>query len=479
MTEAMKRGVTILFAVVFLTTFLMMGLFLVDEGKAEGGNGVVEGTLLGLDTRDYTNNVKIKVSAADRALIRHHKLAMPWDTVQKDAGTFDWSYYDAEITNMLADGCQSILLLLEGQVPTWARDAGYGSFARKAPPQDWMYFYDFCAAVAQRYGDVVDFYEIWNEPGWDSDGKAYQQWKVFHFGGQVETEYLPMLQVGYAAVKKYDPSAMVICGALMSSTDPNPTQGTGLYDLLFDDAKRPGQDVTIGVSSQRPIIAERSMYFNSNGLWDGGNGVAEAGTAQQEWVFDERSNGRPVQDYICLQNPDKNPVDANLTFTMTRGEVLEKTVSLPGKSLVTLNINSILGFQGCCDAVAIHTYKAPWDWGAYYYNCVQAMRSHGAGQEGVVTEVGWPNSTELKPDPYTEAGQTDAIGSQGVGGLFANGCRKIWIYKAVDEPPGKAWDAMYYGLFNYLGSPHPAWDEYKKWQTQLLNYPQLPSSWTP
>jgi hypothetical protein len=164
---------------------------------------------------------------------------------------------------------------------------------------------------------------------------------------------------------------------------------------------------------------------------------------------------------------------------MTRGEVLDKTVTLPPKARVTLDVNNLLGFHGSCDEVAIHPYKAPWDWGTYFYNCVQAMRAHGAGQEGVVTEVGWPHASSLRPDPYTEAGQAEAIGSQGIGSLFNSGCNKMWIYKDIDEDPGTSWDNMYYGLFDYLGNPHPAWSKYKEWQSQLPNYPLLPSSWTP
>jgi hypothetical protein len=46
----------------------------------------------------------------------------------------------------------------------------------------------------------------------------------------------------------------------------------------------------------------------------------------------------------------------------------------------------------------------------------------------------------------------------------------------VDEDPGESWDYNYYGLFDYTGQPHPAWAEYKYWQTTLPDYPNLPSS---
>ena len=63
-----------------------------------------------------------------------------------------------------------------------------------------------------------------------------------------------------------------------------------------------------------------------------------------------------------------------------------------------------------------------------------------------------------------------------MGGLFNSGCRKIWIYRDLDEPPGTSWDKCYYGLFDHLGNPHPAWGSYKSWQSQLPDYPVLPGT---
>jgi hypothetical protein len=784
------------------------GFFSLGAGEAEADSGVINGQLLGLDTRDYTNNLSVKVNASERAWVRHHKLPVVWEVVQREQGTLDWSYYDNQIKAMLADGAQSILLLLEGPVPGWARDPSYGQFSAKAPPMSWQYYYDYCAAAAERYKDVVDFYEIWNEPSLDRDSESYQKWGVFHFGGQVETEYLPMLQVGYAAVKKHDPTAQVICGDLQNSIDPDPAKGTGLYSLLFDEINRPGQDVSLKVSSDRNIVAERPMYFNYKGAWTGGHDVLGANASAKQWYFAEgctrpgfdewlclqnpnpesiqvtatymfgpgqgsnlvetyvlqpqsrttvmvnnqvgagkdvsllitsehnfiaerpmyfsygnggwtgghdvvganqastywyfaegctrpgfhtwlclqnpneapatitldylcgdgnnesksftvagksrysvavhetgqgigahnsthgdvsirvtsdqpivaerpmyfsygphgwtgghdvlganasakqwyfaegttRNNfdewlclqnpntaaievtatymfgagqgdnlvetytlppesrttikvnertgpekdvsmqlasasefvaerpmyfsygpyawtgghdvlgasgpnsqwyfaegchGYSIQEYVCLQNPDSEEARVDLTFMMTRGEVLEKTVTVPAKTRVTLDVNAFLGFRGSCDMVAVHPYKAFWNWGTYYKYCVQALHSHGAWQEAVVTEVGCPHASDLSPDPYNTELQTKAIGEEGVGGLFANGCRKIWIYKDVDQPPGTAWDAMYYGLFDYLGNPMPAWSKYKQWQSQLPSYTPLPSGWTP
>jgi hypothetical protein len=163
---------------------------------------------------------------------------------------------------------------------------------------------------------------------------------------------------------------------------------------------------------------------------------------------------------------------------MSRGESFTRRVTLPPLSRTTLDINRLIGFNGPCDMIAVHPYKSPSNWGPFYANVVSTVRSRGAGQEVAATEIGWPHYSDVSGG-FSEAGQAAALGAQGVKGLFDNGCRKIWIYRDMDEDPGTAWDGNYYGLFNYLGVAHPAWNVYLQWQAQLPTYPRLPAAWTP
>jgi len=176
-----------------------------------------------------------------------------------------------------------------------------------------------------------------------------------------------------------------------------------------------------------------------------------------------------------LQNPHDEGVSADLTFMMTKGEVFKRTVNLAPNSRTTFDINMLIGFHGSCDAIAVHPYKNYWEWGEHYTYLTQSLQSHNIWHELMVTECGWPHTSEPpNPAAYSEAKQAEAIGEVGVGDLFAHGCRKIWIYRDMDEDPGTSWDNVYYGLFNYLGSPHPSWAIYKQWQSQLPDYPTLP-----
>ena len=609
------------------------------------------------------------VPLSDRQKVRHHKVVVRWSDIHKAKGSFNFSYYDKEIKKRLADGSQSLLLLLQGPTPEWARDPAYGAFAHNAPPRDMGDWYAFCSQVAERYGSVVDFYEIWNEPGWDRDGYAYSQYGVYHFGGQVETDYLPMLQTAHAAIKEKDPTGAVMCGALICTLDPNPNTGAELTLQLYDEVNRPGQDISLEVTAAQPIVAERPMYFDYQGKWDGGHDVVGATAAAKQWFFAEGTTragfeewlclqnpnpapiqvtatymfgpgqgenrvqgyelqpdsrttlmvnsevgqekdvsvklassadfiaerpmyfsygpgawtgghdvvgataaakqwffaegttragfeewlclqnpnpapiqvtatymfgpgqgenrvqgyelqpdsrttlmvnsevgqekdvsvklassadfiaerpmyfsygpgawtgghdvvgataaakqwffaegctGYSIQQYLCLQNPQAAAVAVELKFMMTKGEVLRRTISLPPNSRTTLDINTLIGFHGSSDMIASHPYKNYWHWGEHYAYLTQTLRAHNIPHEVAVTEVGTPHYSDDQPGLYNEGMQAEAIGSVGVGGLFGAGCRKIWIYRDIDENLGTSWDHVYYGLFKYTGEP--------------------------
>jgi hypothetical protein len=199
--------------------------------------------------------------------------------------------------------------------------------------------------------------------------------------------------------------------------------------------------------------------------------------AQAEWLFAEGCTGFSIEQYICLQNPNDQAAVADLTFMMSRGETFTRRVTLAPLSRTTLDINRLIGFNGSCDMIALHPYKSYFYWGPFYTTVVNAVRSRGAWQEVAATEIGWPHYSDGQPGEFSEAGQATAL-SDGVEGLYNNGCKKVWVYRDVDEPPGTAWDGNYYGLFSYTGVPHAAWYSYAYWQQQIPDYPLLPTSWT-
>jgi LEA14-like dessication related protein len=280
-----------------------------------------------------------------------------------------------------------------------------------------------------------------------------------------------------------NPGAITVDATYMFGPDQGPNlpqsytlQPNSRTTIKVDDVVGEEKDVSVKITSASDFIAERPMYFNYGGAWAGGHDVIGANQASAEWYFAEGVTGYSFQEYICLQNPHAEVVTVDLTFMMTKGEIFSRKVSLPPNSRTTVDLNRYIGFNGSSDMVAAHPYKAPAEWDTHYSAVVQALAAKGAYHEVVCTEIGWPHASDNMPGYYSEADQAAALGATGVGGLFDNGCKKIWIYRDLDEPPGTSWDEVYYGLFDYMGNPHPAWGSYKSWQSQIPHYPKLPSS---
>ncbi len=194
--------------------------------------------MLGLFSHDYAGDFFGRVPQSEWEYLRHPKIELRWDRVEATKGAYDWSGIDAQVKALQANGIDDLLLLINVPIPIWARDSFYGRQAHRAPPvdsEDWRRLVD---AVVQRYGEVAGYYEILNEPGWDRDSAAFEKYGSYHFGGQVETDYIPMLEMAYSEIKSLDPSAMVISGAMNCDVSGVPDNGLWLMDLMTDDEHR-------------------------------------------------------------------------------------------------------------------------------------------------------------------------------------------------------------------------------------------------
>ncbi len=305
--------------------------------------------VLGLMSHDWGNtNVSMlrpSVPAASKQQIGNARVNASWRLIEptKDAA-WVWTSIDSQITALQGVGVQNILITI-GDVPAWAGGGASGI----NPPSDILQWKDFCGALAAHchttYGAIVDFYEIWNEPGWDADSQAAQQSGTVYFNGQVETDYLPLLQAAYIAIKANDPDSWVISGALNCSTDPYdlPGQAT-LYNYMFDDVNRSGLDNSVAISSTQPVIAERPMYFNYRGAWTGGHDVVGASAPQTDWYFAEGTTRDGFDEYLCLQNPNPAAVTVTVNY-MLQGGAGNKNASytVGAQSRSTVYVNGVVG----------------------------------------------------------------------------------------------------------------------------------------
>ena len=130
------------------------------------------------------------------------RISINWDRVESGpaADEHDWSPYDAAIAKARAAGF-TVQLALTGPAPAFATANHLVGVVGPSPSD----FGEFAAAAAARYGSQVRTFSIWNEPNW---------WDQLKPVRRAVAIYRRMYQLGYAAIKRYEPQAQVLIGEL-------------------------------------------------------------------------------------------------------------------------------------------------------------------------------------------------------------------------------------------------------------------------
>jgi hypothetical protein len=106
----------------------------------------------------------------------------------------------------------------------------------------------------------------------------------------------------------------------------------------------PDKEVSANVRSNKPIVAERPIYFSYQGAWSGGHVVVGAEAPSNTWYFAEGYTGPGFEEYVCVLNP--GDTQANLTFSFQTQEEGEKVVGdlyVPPNARLTFSVNVLLG----------------------------------------------------------------------------------------------------------------------------------------
>ncbi|MBV9544130.1 MAG: beta-galactosidase, partial [Chloroflexi bacterium] len=126
---------------------------------------------------------------------------LEWPQVETAPGVYDWSELDSIVNTANAAGLKVLLSPLHA--PAFYRGPTSG-----LTPADPNTYRTFMQALAARYAGKVQAYEVWHEQNLSREMGS---------GNVDPSNYLPLLQAGYAGIKAGDPNAMVLLGA------PSPT----------------------------------------------------------------------------------------------------------------------------------------------------------------------------------------------------------------------------------------------------------------
>jgi hypothetical protein len=111
------------------------------------------------------------------------------------------------------------------------------------------------------------------------------------------------------------------------------------------------REVSMAVTSQQDIVAERPMYFSYGTGWTGGHDVMGAPEPSTSFYFAEGYTGAGFEEWLCVLNPGE--VAADLTFRFQTQEEGEKKIggfAVGPRSRASFKVNDILGgsLQASC-----------------------------------------------------------------------------------------------------------------------------------
>ncbi|MCU0463561.1 MAG: O-antigen ligase family protein [Anaerolineae bacterium] len=167
-----------------------------------------------------------------------------WNQVEPVSGEFTWDALD-RLMAAVAERPELRLILVIQNSPAWAIDPE--ATDPTGPPRDPADLARFAAALAERYGAQVDYYQIWDEPN------LFTNW-----GGMPPkaVRYAAMLEAAHTAIHAADPSATVLSAGLAPTIELGPdniSDWVYLRDLY-----------TLGASAYFDGVGAKPYGFNSS-----------------------------------------------------------------------------------------------------------------------------------------------------------------------------------------------------------------------
>jgi hypothetical protein len=116
----------------------------------------------------------------------------------------------------------------------------------------------------------------------------------------------------------------------------------------------PDQDVSVRVHCDSGIVAERPMYFNYHGKWDGGHDVMGTDSPKTAWYFAEGSTQPGFEEWLAVQNANNQNATITCHFLKSDGTQDDKSYTVGANSRWTLDVSQAVGV-GVDSAIVIES----------------------------------------------------------------------------------------------------------------------------
>ncbi len=114
------------------------------------------------------------------------------------------------------------------------------------------------------------------------------------------------------------------------------------FTLRVNDAVPPESDVSLRVRAAKPVVAERPVYFDYRGGWDGGHDALGSAQPARKWYFAEGTTRSGFEEWLCLLNPGEEDAAAVLIFMSGEGEARRLEVVVPARRRQTVYVNDVV-----------------------------------------------------------------------------------------------------------------------------------------
>ncbi|RJP31073.1 MAG: SpoIID/LytB domain-containing protein [Actinobacteria bacterium] len=117
------------------------------------------------------------------------------------------------------------------------------------------------------------------------------------------------------------------------------------YTICVNDRIQ-NAEVSIKVSSDQPVVAERAMYFDFLGSGrKGGHACMGVRESRTEWCFAEGYTAEDFDTFYLVQNPNESEAHLEVRFMGNAGEVDELYYTLPPNSRMTIWVDQEPGLD--------------------------------------------------------------------------------------------------------------------------------------
>ncbi|MEW6552718.1 MAG: N-acetylmuramoyl-L-alanine amidase [Actinomycetota bacterium] len=115
-------------------------------------------------------------------------------------------------------------------------------------------------------------------------------------------------------------------------------------DTVFvNDVVGPDREVSLRVTSDQPVVAERPIYFLYHGSWAGGHVSSGSNQPSATWYFAEGYTGSGFEEWLCLFNPNPEPNLVSITYQTPEGMNVTDQELVPPMSRSTVDVNARAG----------------------------------------------------------------------------------------------------------------------------------------